>query len=113
MASIAEPTTAHPNEMSANAYFMPRAMSTYLFIFMVVLAAILNLTSRGHQRSRPFCLRWILKTHCPYLTACKISKTCHQVHDCFEFRPRYRHSQILLNIYTGSENLPDLIGRVS
>ena len=26
LASIAESTTAHPNEMSANAYFMPRAM---------------------------------------------------------------------------------------
>ena len=28
LASIAESTTAHHNEMSANAYFMPRAMST-------------------------------------------------------------------------------------
>ena len=28
MASIAESTTAHPNEMSAVAYFMPTAMST-------------------------------------------------------------------------------------
>ena len=35
---------------------------------MVVLVAISNLTSRGHQRSRPFCLRWILKTHCPNLS---------------------------------------------
>ena len=28
LATIAESTTAHPNEMSAIAYFMPRAMST-------------------------------------------------------------------------------------
>ena len=33
----------------------------HMIVFMVVLVAILNLTSRGHQRSRPFCLRWILK----------------------------------------------------
>ena len=70
-------------------YLKKRAEILHLFVFKVVLAAILNLTSRGHQRSRPFCLRWILKTHCPYLTPCKISKTCHQVHKCYEFRPRY------------------------
>ena len=31
--------------------------------------------------SFPICLRWILKIHCPYITPCQISKTCHQVHD--------------------------------
>ena len=34
-------------------------------------------------------LRWILNIRCPQLTPCLISKTCHQVHDCDEFPPRY------------------------
>ena len=75
---------------------------------------ILNLTSRDHQRSRPFCLRWILKKkHCPYLTPCKISKTCH--HTLYEvlvirslwFPSRY-HSK-LLNRY-GLGNCTKQIG---
>ena len=66
---------------------------------MVVLAAILNLNSIGHERSRRFCLRWILKTHCLYLIPFQISKNCHQVHDCFEFSPRelWRSSINLIN----------------
>ena len=57
-----------------NILLQKRAEILHLFVFMVVLAAILNLTSRGDQRSRPFCLRWILKTKCPYLTPCQIKK---------------------------------------
>ena len=36
-----------------------RAEILHLFVFMIVVAAILNLTSRSHQRSSSFRLRWI------------------------------------------------------
>ena len=71
-----------------------RAEILHVFVFMVVLAAIFNLTlirPRGHQRSRSFYLQWFLKTHYPQLTPCQISKTCHHVHDCDEFPPRYNY----------------------
>ena len=68
-----------------NILLQKRGEILHLFVFMVVLAAIMNLTSTGQQRSRPFCLQWILKTRCPYLTPCQISKTCHQVHDCSKY----------------------------
>ena len=70
----------------------------HLFVFMVVLAAILNFTSRGHQRLQPFCLRWILETQCPDLTSRQISKTCHQVHDCSKYWG-IPHSPPLCEIY--------------
>ena len=44
-----------------NILLQRRAEILHLLVFVVVLAAILNLTSKGHQRSRPFCLRWNLK----------------------------------------------------
>ena len=49
-----------------------------------------------HQRSRPFCLRCILKTHFPYLTPCNILKTFHQVHDWHEFPARYMYFYVSL-----------------
>ena len=39
LATIAKSTTAHPNEMSANAYFMPRAMSTCVLQANVLIRA--------------------------------------------------------------------------
>ena len=45
LASIAESTTAHPNEMSANAYFMPRAMSTCVLQVNVLIRGVVHLHS--------------------------------------------------------------------
>ena len=42
-----------------------------------------NPTTRG----TPTCLWWFLKTLHPYLSPCKISKTCHQVHDFINWLP--------------------------
>jgi len=39
----------------------------------------------GHQRSPPTCVRWFLKTLYPYLTACKVLKSCHKVHDFYKY----------------------------
>jgi len=39
----------------------------------------------GHQGSPPTCVRWFLKTLYPYLTACKVLKSCHKVHDFYKY----------------------------
>ena len=46
LALIAESTTAHPNEMSANAYFMPRAMSTSVLQANVLIRGVVVLDVR-------------------------------------------------------------------
>ena len=46
MASIAESTIAYPNEMSANAYFMPRAMSTCVLQANVLIRSVVVLDVR-------------------------------------------------------------------
>ena len=43
LASIAESTTAHPNEMSANIYFMSRAMSTCVLQANVLIRGVVVL----------------------------------------------------------------------
>ena len=56
--------------------------------FQFPVAAILDFLHNGHQGSPPTCVRWFLKTLYPYLTACKVLKSCHKVHDLFESHPR-------------------------
>ena len=38
----------------------------------------------GFQRATPTCMRWFLKTLCPYITPCQIAKTYHQVRNLHE-----------------------------
>ena len=54
-------------------------MSIYWFSFLT--AAMLDFAHNGHQGATPTCLRSVLETFDPYLHTCKISETCHQVHD--------------------------------
>ena len=53
LASIAESTTAHPNGMSANACFMPRAMSTCVLQANVLIRCVVVLH-----------VRWVLTHNC-------------------------------------------------
>ena len=53
------------------------------------VAAILDFAQTGHRRSSSICLRWFLKTLCPHLTPCQITKTSHQVHDHPDFPLSY------------------------
>ena len=46
LAPIAESTTAHPNEMSANVYFMPRTMSTCVLQANVLICGVVVLDVR-------------------------------------------------------------------
>ena len=46
LAKIAESTTAHPDEMSANAYFLPRAMSTCVLQANVIIRGVVVLDVR-------------------------------------------------------------------
>ena len=46
LASIAESITAYPNEMSANAYFMPRAMSIFVLQAHVFIRGVVVLDVR-------------------------------------------------------------------
>ena len=46
LASIAESTTAYPNEMSVNAYFMPRPMSTCVLQANVSIRGVVVLDVR-------------------------------------------------------------------
>ena len=57
-----------------NILLQKRADILHLFVFIVVLAAILNLLAMDFE------------THCPYLTPCQVSKTCHQVQDCSKYQ---------------------------
>ena len=54
-------------------------MSIYWFSFLT--AAMLDFAHNGHQGATPTCFRSVLETFDPYLHTCKISETCHQVHD--------------------------------
>ena len=54
-------------------------MPIYWFSFLT--AAMLDFAHNGHQGATPTCLRSVLETLDPYLLTCKISETCHQVHD--------------------------------
>ena len=57
--------------------------------FQFPVAAILDFVHNSHQGSPSNCVRWFLKTSYPYLTPCKVLKSCHKVHDFLKFPPRY------------------------
>ena len=52
---------------------------------IVLVAAILDFAHTGHQGAKPPCLRWFLKTLCPYLTLCQVTESCHQVPNSYEY----------------------------
>ena len=70
------------------------------------VAAILDFAQTGHRRSSSICLRWFLKTLCPHLTPCQITKTSHQVHDHPEFPLSYITKYLLLHyfVYDNHDN---------
>ena len=53
-------------------------------IVYIVDGGHFNLVHTGRKGATPLCLRWFLNTLYPYVTPCKIAKTCHQVPDYHE-----------------------------
>ena len=67
------------NVLHVDVVLIEPKISHYLFQ-ITALAAILDFAHTGHQGATPTCMRWFLKTLCPY----QIAKTCHQVRNLHE-----------------------------
>ena len=62
-----------------------RLIGAEIWPFQFPVAAILDFLHNGHQGSPPTCMRWFLKMLYPYLTSCKVLKSCHKVHDFYKY----------------------------
>jgi len=60
-------------------------MGAEIWPFQFPVTAIFDFLHNGHQGSSPTCVRWFLKTLYPYLTPCKVLKSCHKVHNFYKY----------------------------